>query len=256
MEVRLSKESYKPGEMIEMNIKAPYSGAGLISIETDRVHSYKWFKTSVESTMQSIKLPKNLEGTGYINVAFIRDVGSKEVFASPLSYAVQPFYIDKSKRKIQISLGVEEIVRPGKPMKITYTTSKKSRIAIFAVDEGILQVAKYKEPDPLGHFLKKRSLDVETLQILDLILPDFNLVKELSASGGGVQAMKDAIAKNLNPFSRKVDTPAVYWAGIQDASPDMKEVIFNVPDTFSGALLCTILKLSLTLVAFESFIIC
>lgn len=236
MEVRLSKESYKPGEMIEMNIKAPYSGAGLISIETDRVHSYKWFKTSVESTMQSIKLPKNLEGTGYINVAFIRDVGSKEVFASPLSYAVQPFYIDKSKRKIQISLGVEEIVRPGKPMKITYTTSKKSRIAIFAVDEGILQVAKYKEPDPLGHFLKKRSLDVETLQILDLILPDFNLVKELSASGGGVQAMKDAIAKNLNPFSRKVDTPAVYWAGIQDASPDMKEVIFNVPDTFSGAL--------------------
>src|SRR5690606_30903929 len=28
LELKLNKEDYKPGEMIEMNIKAPYSGAG------------------------------------------------------------------------------------------------------------------------------------------------------------------------------------------------------------------------------------
>ncbi|CKS89903.1 Uncharacterised protein [Mycobacterium tuberculosis] len=43
---------------------------------------------------------------------------------------------------------------------------------VFAVDEGILQVARYKTPDPLKHFFQKRALEVGTLQTLDLILPE------------------------------------------------------------------------------------
>ncbi len=235
LQLKLNKADYVAGELIEMNIKAPYSGAGLITIETDKVHHFKWFSTDSDSTLQTIRIPDTLEGTGYMNVAFVRDVSSKEIFASPLSYAVQPFTIDKSKRKIDVELEVNDIVRPGKLMEISYTASRKSRIALFAIDEGILQVAKYKTPDPLGHFLQKRSLDVETLQILDLILPDFDLVKELSASGGG-EPNKKALGKNLNPFARKLDKPAVYWSGIHDAGPESRMVRFDVPNTFAGEL--------------------
>jgi hypothetical protein len=238
LQLKLDKKDYFPGDMIEMSIKAPYSGAGLITIESDKVHHFKWFKTFEESTIQYIRIPENLEGTGYVNVAFVRDVSSKEVFTSPLSYAVQPFSIDRSKRRVDIVLDTKDIVRPGKPMEINFSTSKPSRIAVFAVDEGILQVAKFRTPDPLSHFLKKRSLGVETLQILDLILPNFDLVKQLSASGGDMSAdmMRSALAKNLNPFSRKTDKPAVFWSGIYDASEERKKVTFDVPDTFAGEL--------------------
>ncbi len=51
---------------------------------------------------------------------------------------------------------------------------------IFAVDEGILQVARYAPADPLGHFFQKRALEVRSSQILDLILPEF---KRLMAGG-------------------------------------------------------------------------
>lgn len=236
LQLKLNKSDYLPGETIEMNIKAPYTGSGLITIETDRVHQFKWFNTNSESTVQQIQIPADLEGTGYINVAFVRDVSSKEVFTSPLSYAVQPFSIDQSKRRIDITLETGDIVRPGKPMEIGFTASQASRIAIFAIDEGILQVARYKTPDPLAHFLKKRALGVETLQILDLILPDFDLIKELSASGGGSADRAKALANNLNPFSRKTDKPAVYWSGIYDASTKKNKVIFDVPNTFAGEL--------------------
>jgi alpha-2-macroglobulin len=235
LQLKLNKDDYLPGEIIEMNIKAPYSGAGLISIETDKVHRYKWFKTESVSTLQTIRVPEDLEGTAYVNVTFVRDVGSKEIFTSPLSYAVQPFSIDKSNRQIDVELSVNEIVRPGKPMEITYRASKDSKMVIFAVDEGILQVAKYETPAPLDHFLKKRSLDVQTMQILDLILPEFNLLKEFSASGGGSGDSK-ALAKNLNPFSRKIDKPAVYWSGIVNGGPEKQKVSFDVPDTFAGSL--------------------
>lgn len=236
LQLKLNKADYLPDEIIEMNIKAPYKGAGLITIETDKVHHFKWFQSNSKSTMQTIRVPKKLEGTAYVNVSFVRDVGSKEIFSSPLSYAVQPFSIDKSNRIIDVKLDVKDIVRPGKPMEIAYQASKKSKMIIFAIDEGILQVAKYKTPQPLEHFLKKRSLGVRTLQILDLILPEFDLIKELSASGGGSSEERKALAKNLNPFARKVDKPAVYWSGIIDADSQTQKVIFNVPDTFAGSL--------------------
>ena len=235
LKLTLDKSDYLPGDSIKLSLKAPYVGSGLISIETDKVHSFKWFKTSQESTVQEITLPEGIDGTAYINVAFVRDIGSKEIFTSPLSYAVQPFSIDKGKRQVAINLHTQALVRPGKPMDIEFSTSKPSRIAVFAVDEGILQVANYSTPDPLAHYLKKRALDVQTMQILDLILPDFDLLKPLSASGGGSQARR-ALAKNLNPFARKSDKPAVFWSGIYDADTTSKKIKFNVPNSFAGEL--------------------
>lgn len=235
LQLTLNKQDYQAGETIELSIKAPYTGAGLISIESNTVNAFKWFKTDLESTVQQIDVPNDLEGTAYVNVAFVRDASSKEIYTSPLSYAVQPFSIDKSKRRVDIELKTADVVRPGKAMDISFSASRPSRIAVFAVDEGILQVAKYGTPNPLAYYLKKRALGVETLQILDLILPSFDLVKQLSASGGGSQAGR-ALAKNLNPFARKTDKPAVFWSGIYDADSSLSTVSFEVPNSFSGEL--------------------
>lgn len=235
LQLKLNKTDYLPGEVIEMSIKAPYFGAGLITIENDKVRHFKWFKSESQSSLQTIKIPKDLEGNAYVNVTFVRDISSKEIFSSPLSYAVKSFSIDKSQRKIDLTLKVNDLVRPGKPMEIKYGTSKNSKIVIFAIDEGILQVANYKRPDPLNHFLKKKALGVETLQIIDLILPDFNLLKSLSASGGDLAA-RELLANNVNPFSRKTDKPAVYWSGVLSADEKLKTVSFVVPDTFAGSL--------------------
>ncbi|MBU0480020.1 MAG: alpha-2-macroglobulin family protein [Proteobacteria bacterium] len=235
LQLKLNKADYRPGEIIELNITAPYTGSGLITIESDRVHAHKWFSTDTASSMQTIQVPADLEGNAYLNVAFIRSPDSREIFMSPLSYAVAPFTIDRSKRQVAVDLKVPDQVEPGRKMEISYQTSRPSRIVVFAVDEGILQVAHYKTPAPLDHFLRKRALGVTTLQILDLILPDFNLVQAVSASGGGERA-KMALAKNLNPFARMVDTPAVFWSGILDADASERVVSFTVPDSFAGTL--------------------
>ena len=237
LKLALDRKDYRAGDTIEMSITAPYRGAGLITIESDRVHAFKWFKADATSTLQRITIPKDLEGNAYVNVAFVRDAASKEIFTSPLSYAVQPFTIDRSRRELQVAVTVPQLARPGKALPVAVTVSKPSRLVVFAVDEGILQVAGYTTPQPLDHFLKKRALEVETLQILDLILPEFALVKEVSASGGGFAAERmKALAANLNPFTRQVEKAAVFWSGIVDAGPDATTVNFDLPDSFSGNL--------------------
>lgn len=236
LKVKLDRKSYDAGQSIKIQIIAPYAGAGLITIERDKVYAYKWFKTNKTSTVQSIRIPKNLEGNGYVNVNFIRAADSKEIFVSPLSYSAIPFSVGRDRREINIDLDSPERVKPGDILTLTYKTSKPSKIAIIAVDEGILQVAKYKTPDPLSHFLKKQALEVNTFQIVDLILPEYQLAMDFAGVGGGDGFASKAIGKNINPFRRVTDAPIAFWSGIMDADEQEREYRIKVPDYFNGSL--------------------
>ena len=233
LQITLSKKDYKPGEEVELQIRAPYTGAGLITIERDRVYNHVWFKTSTTSSTQHIRVPQGLEGNGYVSVSFIRDPSSDEIYMSPLSYGVQPFSVNLDSRKNQITLRAPDLVKPGDTVKLGYKTDRPSKIVVFAVDEGILQVAHYKTADPLGYFFQKRSLDVRTQQILDLILPEYRQLMAGTAPGGDAEG---ALGRNLNPFKRKRDKPVAYWSGIIDSGPEMRELNWTVPDYFNGSL--------------------
>lgn len=233
LQIKLSKVDYALGESIEMEIIAPYTGAGLITIEKDHVYAYKWFNTTSTASVQKIELPAGLEGNGYVNVSFVRDLASPEIFMNPLSFGVAPFSVSREQRVNAVTLKVPELARPGEPYKIRYSTAKPGKIVVFAVDEGILQVARYTMPDPLAAFFRKKALEVKTSQILDLILPEFDLVKALGAPGGDADA---ALAANLNPFKRKQQKPVAYWSGIIDSGPEPRDLVYDVPDYFNGTL--------------------
>jgi uncharacterized repeat protein (TIGR01451 family) len=229
LQVKLSRPSYNTGEEIEIAIVAPYTGSGLITIERDKVYAHTWFKADRTSTVQHIRVPADFEGTGYVNVCFVRGLDSKEVFMSPLSYATVPFRANLEKRRLPITLLADKKHLPGEPLRIGYKTDRPARIAIFAVDQGILQVSDYQLPEPLTHFFRKAALMVQTKQIVDLILPEFSLLRQASAFGGDGE-------KHLNPFKRVTEKPVVFWSGIVDAGPREQEVVYDVPDYFSGTL--------------------
>ncbi|WP_428897577.1 hypothetical protein Dip518_001368 [Parelusimicrobium proximum] len=240
-ELKLSLESTEvaPGEDLTINIIAPYTGAGLITIEREKVFAQKWFKTTTTSSQQTIRVPSDFEGNGYINVSFVRGIDSDDVFSSPHSYAVIPFYVKRDKRTVKITLDTPEVVKPGDTLEVKYKASQNSKIVVYGVSEGIIQVAKYQLPSPLNFFFKKLALEVKTSQIVDLILPDFKMVQRLSATGGGGydyeedMAMK-MLAANLNPFSRKREAPVVFWSGIIDAGTDERTYSYKVPSYFNG----------------------
>ncbi|WP_129781161.1 alpha-2-macroglobulin [Peristeroidobacter soli] len=233
LQLTLSKRDYAPGEEVEVSIRAPYEGAGLITIERERVYAWKWFKTSTTSSVQKITLPAGLEGNAYVSVTFVRDSASSEIYTSPMSYGVQPFSIAVDARRNPVTVEAPTLVKPGQDVTFRYRTEKPSRLVLFAVDEGILQVAAYKTPDPLGYFFQKRALEVSTTQILDLILPEFRQLGLAAAPGGDAEGL---LGKHLNPFRRKGEKPVAYWSGIVDADSTTRELKYTVPDYFNGTL--------------------
>ncbi|MDR1191332.1 MAG: alpha-2-macroglobulin [Verrucomicrobiales bacterium] len=234
LKIKLAKDEYQSGEAIQLSITAPYIGSGLITIEQDKVYTYKWFRAATTSSTQTITLPAGLEGSAYVTVTFLRAPDSPEIFTSPLSYAVAPFAINRDQRTTKITLTVPEKARPGQPLTVNYATDRPAKILIYAVDEGILQVARYTLPDPLGYFLQKRALQVGTSQILDQILPEYSVVRKFAAPGGDGE--EELLEAGLNPFRRKTEAPVVYWSGILDADRQQRAVTYDVPDYFNGTL--------------------
>ncbi|BFI63213.1 alpha-2-macroglobulin family protein [Yersinia pseudotuberculosis] len=231
LKLKLNQAEYLQGEEIEIAINAPYAGSGLITIEKDKVYSWQWFHSDTTSSVQRIRIPPAMEGNGYINVQFVRDVNSDEIFMSPLSYGVMPFKISTKARQAAIELASPSVIKPGEVLPIKVTTDSPQRVVVFAVDEGILQVARYRLKDPLDYFFRKRELSVQSAQILDLILPEFSKLMALTSAPGGDAG--EGLDLHLNPFKRKQDKPVAYWSGITEVNG---ETTFNypVPDYFNG----------------------
>lgn len=230
LKVKLLNPEPEQGDTLSLSIEAPYLGAGLITIERETVLAHAWFKVDATRSVQTIALPADLEGQAYVTVHLLRALDSPEIFMSPLSYAAAPFKVKTTARNLQLAIDAPAKHRPGEDLPVQLTASSPARVALFAVDEGILQAAGYRLADPKETFFAKRQLEVSTAQILDLVLPEFSLLT--AAPGGDAEG---ALARHLNPFKRKLDKPAVYWAGLKDVEGTDTFAV-PVPDSFNGRL--------------------
>lgn len=232
LQMKLTRKEFKAGETVEIALTAPYTGGGLITLEREKVFAHAWFKVDETSSVQRLRIPDDFDGTGYISVSFVRALDSKEIYASPLSYAVRPITVNRAARRLPVELTTSASAKPGEPLLIRHRTGKPAKIAVFAVDKGILQVSDYQLPDPLGHFFRQVALATGTTQFLDQLLPEFSVLRATSATGGG----DDAAPKTLNPFRRVTDEPVGFWSGVIDSGPGGGEVRYDVPDYFNGTL--------------------
>jgi uncharacterized protein YfaS (alpha-2-macroglobulin family) len=102
-------------------------------------------------------------------------------------------------------------------------------------------VSNYQVPDPLARLLPTAALEVQTYQLLDVLLPEYSLLRKTLAIGGGggegsARASIPELQLGLNPFKRRRDAPVVYWSGFVQAGPGRNEVSYQVPEYFAGRL--------------------
>lgn len=234
LRVRLDREEYEAGQTVEVSIAAPFGGAGLITVERDRVAAHAWFTAPAGETVQKIVLPKDFEGRGYVNVSLFRSLDSREIFIKPHCYAVVPFTAGVRARDLGVQLAAPEEVKPGSRVQVSVSTRRPGRVLVFAVDEGILALTRYKTPDPVDFFLKNRALEVVTAQYLDLLMPEHSLVMGAIPAFGGDGL--DPSALRQNPFKRKAEPPAVWWAGLTEVSATPRALDFELPPHYNGRL--------------------
>ncbi len=235
LEIKLPDKKWQPGEELEFSLTTPFTGAGLITVERDTVLTEVWFKCDSKSSVQKIKLPGNLEGGAYLHVVMARALDSPDVFLNPLASGIIPIPAARGTREMTVALDSPSRVRPGERLTIGYSAPKAGWIAVWAVDEGIHLVSKYQAPDPLAKLLPVAALEVTTYQLMDVLLPEFTLLRKAMAIGGDGSGAPE-LQLGLNPFKRRRDAPVVYWSGFVPCGPERRELFHQVPEYFAGRL--------------------
>lgn len=234
MRLRLDKASYAAGDTISLALSLPYDGTGLITLEREGVAAFSWFTAKAGDTVQSIAIPKDFEGRGYVNVSFVRASDSRALYMEPHVYAAAPFSANIVQRDLRLELDAPEAAQPGSSLRVRLRSAEAGKAVIFAVDEGVLQLTRFTTPSPLFSLLEDRALGVRTLQAFDLLMPDHaQLAGRIPAFGGGMDEGGGS-ARFQNPFRRRGEPPLAAWSSLIDVTPQGTDVDIPVPAYYNG----------------------
>ena len=231
LRMRLEKTALASGEKARFFLSSPYEGTGLVTFERDGVEAWRWFRAPAGDSVQEIEVPQGFEGRAYVHVALVRALSSKDVFMQPYVYAVSPVSVNVARRDMGLKVTVpSEPARPGGVIAASVFSRHAGRALVFAVDEGVLSLTSFPTPDPLRYLLNDRALEVETMQMFDLLMPEHGSFR--IPAFGGDRGM--AGGRFHNPFKRRNEPPMSWWLGLVDVKEGENPVEIPVPGYYNG----------------------
>jgi alpha-2-macroglobulin len=234
------RKSYKPGDKAIILVKSPWAKAeGMLTIERAGVVSSK--RITLASSASTIEVPidatsvPNTFATVTLFGALPTDPKKREIANGQPQVLTATTVLDvpPSDRSLNVKVATpQQAYLPGVStnveVKVTDAAGRgaASEVTLWAVDEGVLRLTGYTEPDLLNEFYRGRQLQVNTadsrmrLQVLNEDEKGDESDGVEPGGGGGDSAVGDGIRQDFRTLA--------VWAGAVDvptsgaASVDVK----------------------------------
>jgi len=228
----LDKKVYEPGDKAKVLFQTPFSGKMLVTIERNKVFSYKYIDVEKNSASMIIDVEDSFLPNAYISAVLFRKIKELNI---PLmcGHGFEPIMVEKKSNRLNIAIEAPDKIRPKTKQRFTVRIPNETDVylTLAAVDEGICQIKGYKTPDPYSYFYAKKALEVETYDFFRDLIPE--PIKKSSPGGGEFEEKRP---QYLNPLSVKRFKPIALWSGIiKTNSGGVANVDFDIPD-FNGEL--------------------
>lgn len=201
------KASYKTGEEVKINIPTPQNGRALLTIENgSRVLEAYWVETEKGSTVFRFKVTPEMAPNIYVHVSLMQP-HSRTNDLPIRAYGVVPVNIDDPESHLKPVIVTAKTLVPEEEATITVSEEKGREMAftLAVVEEGLLDINRFKTPDPHSEFYAKEALGVKTWDVYDNVIGAFGteLERILSIGGDGSELGKDgAKANRFKPMVR------------------------------------------------------
>ncbi len=269
LDLTLDKPVYRPGETAKLNIKAPFSGTLLLTVERDRVLSHRTIAMKKNTATISIPVRDSYKPNVYLSGTLTRavpmDTASQIDNKSLLparAFGVVPLKIDATRRRLSIEMSLtqtndtgttekisllsqtqpnEAVIRPNNEVSIAFEVHgrrswQKYDVCIAAVDEGILTLTDFKTPNPHDFFYQQRGLKTRSFDLYSGILPEIADITDNSSTGGDAGAARRLGRKRLNTSSIRRVKPVSLWSGFVRTDGNGRGTVqFKIPQ-FNGKL--------------------
>lgn len=211
------KEKYNVGETAKVKFKSGSEGKALVSIENgSKVLSFKWVKTSQGETVVEIPVTSDMAPNIFVNISLLQPHAITTNDLPIRLYGVIPIMVEDPKTKLEPQLKMPESLRPEQAFAIYVSEKNKKAMTytVAVVEEGLLDLTRFKTPNAWDEFYAREALGVKTWDIFDDVIGAYSgSIDQVFAIGGdgNARAGKNKKANRfkpvvtyLGPFSLKV----------------------------------------------------
>ncbi|HEX4960239.1 MAG TPA: alpha-2-macroglobulin [Thermoanaerobaculia bacterium] len=230
LELDLDKTEYAPGETATLQVRAPFPGKILLTVEREGVLDTQIVDLPGNTGKISVPVRGEYRPNAYVTATLVRKVGDLETGSAGRAFGAVPIAVNRNANHLAPQIAAPDQMRPNRDLAVTIKAVPNAVVTLAAVDEGILQLIAQKTPEPFDFFYRKLALGVTSYDTFSLLLPE---LKNLPAGGGeGAEGRSQYVRTE---GIRRVK-PVAFWSGpvVADAQGNAK-VTFKVPE-FQGAL--------------------
>ncbi|MFP9114043.1 alpha-2-macroglobulin family protein [Flavobacterium sp. RHBU_3] len=205
------KKKYAVGEKATISIPSSEGGRALVSLEngTKVVKTY-WAQTKKGETQLQIPVTGDLAPNVYVHVTLLQPHASTKNDAPIRLYGIVPIEVVDKSTVLEPQISMPDVLRP--EQKTTVKVSEKHGHAmtytIAVVDDGLLDLTRFKTPDAWTAFYAKEALGVKTWDVYDQVIGAYGGKVNQVFSIGGDADMGGGKAKKANRFK-----PVVMYYG-------------------------------------------
>lgn len=207
-----NKTKFNVGEDITLTIPTGENGKALVSIENgSRVLKTYWVDTKKGQTQFSFKAEKNMAPNVFANITLLQPHAQTLNDLPIRMYGAIPLTIEDPETILKPVIKMAATLKPEveSAINIAEAKGKAMTYTIALVDEGLLDLTRFKTPDPHAVFYAREGLGVKTWDLFDQVLGAWggNLERILSIGGDG------SVNRNLNPAKANRFKPVVKFMG-------------------------------------------
>lgn len=215
------------GQSAVLTIVSPYAGQAQVVVATDRVLHTQTIAVAADATKVTVPVTADWGEGAYVmvNVYSGRDPILRAKPRRAIGIAHVP--VNMEARTFRMSIDAPDVARPRGEQVVEVTIGGGPREPVYltlaAVDEGILQLTKFKSPDPVTHYYGRKALGVDLYDDYGRLLdPNMGLPAEVRSGGDqlGGEGLSVVPVKSVALFSGLVEVGRTGKAKVRLALPE------------------------------------
>ncbi len=211
-----SKEKYNVGDEVSLTIPSSKGGRILVSLENgSKVLKSFWQETKQGQTEVKFKADASMSPNIYATVSLLQP-HSQTINDLPIRmYGSIPIFVEDKNTVLKPVLNIDGSIRPEQNISFTVSEQqgKEMTYCVAIVDEGLLDLTRFKTPNPHEVFYAREALGVKSFDLFDYVIGAWggDLERILTIGGdneAGAGKQKTAnrfkpVVKFLGPFHLK-----------------------------------------------------
>jgi len=205
------KRKYKVGEKATVTFPSSGTGRALVTIENGAgVLKGFWVKSNKGDTKFELPITKEMTPNVYINISLLQNHNNTKNDLPIRMYGITGITVENPETRLLPVIKMPEVLKPNEEatIKVSETDGKPMTYSIAIVDEGLLDLTRFKTPNAWSSFYKKEALGVKTWDVYDDIIGAFGGNINQVFSIGGDDMLDGGKNKKANRFK-----PVVIYKG-------------------------------------------